>query len=65
MSTDFPYEKYKDSILWEVINAAIADLVTNKDIVLCTSEDYIIGYLVKEVQRQLASTSEDADDQAQ
>lgn len=47
MSQDFPYKDYMDATAWKVIESALADLVENKDIVITTHQDYVIGYLVK------------------
>ena len=44
-----PYDNYKETEEWEIISSAISDLTKNNDIVLLTADDYIIGYLVKQL----------------
>jgi hypothetical protein len=41
------YNEFKDLQAWEVVNAAISDLVENDDIVEETNRHYIVGYIVK------------------
>jgi len=50
-STKFkhPYIKYKDSPLWDTLQQAIIDLVENKDLVLQTKEEYVVGYICKAI----------------
>ena len=44
-----PYDNFKETEEWEIISSAISDLTKNNDIVLLTADDYIIGYLVKQL----------------
>jgi hypothetical protein len=48
-SSNFPYEMYMDAPVWEVVNAAIDDLVKNGDLVETTRRDYIVGYICKKL----------------
>ncbi|MGD0631503.1 MAG: hypothetical protein ABR987_19405 [Terracidiphilus sp.] len=38
-----------DAPVWEVVNAAIDDLVKNGDLVETTRRDYIVGYICKKL----------------
>ena len=42
-----PYVGYEDSDLWNTIQRAIRDLIENKDLVLCTKAEYVVGYICK------------------
>ena len=42
-----PYETYKHTPLWNVVDRGIADLVSNGDLEETTDRTYIVGYLCK------------------
>lgn len=44
-----PYDRYKDTKEWIVIEKAIQQLIRNGDIQLTTSIDYIIGYIAEQL----------------
>jgi hypothetical protein len=46
-----PYEIYKKTDLWNLVDEAITDLVENGDIVEKTRRDYIVGFLCKNLQQ--------------
>jgi|JI81BgreenRNA_FD_contig_41_2687786_length_1108_multi_1_in_0_out_0_2 hypothetical protein len=48
-----PYKQYENTHLWELINSAIDDLITNQDIELTTRKEYVIGYLCKVINSDL------------
>ncbi len=54
-----PYQSLKDSehLSWSVVQKAISDLVKNRDIILQTPEDYVIGYLVKQIKEKLVDSN--------
>ena len=41
------YEKYKKSPLWKILKKAIQELEKNQDISITTEIDYVIWYLIK------------------
>lgn len=43
------YDAYKDSVLWEIIDEALKDLIENKDLIEQTDHYYVVGYLVKKI----------------
>lgn len=47
MPVESPYEKYRNSKLWEVVEKALDALEDNRDINITTHSDYVIGYLVQ------------------
>jgi len=47
MNSKFPYEEFKTTHIWEVLDKAIQDLVDNSDIEEKTDRSYIVGYLCK------------------
>jgi hypothetical protein len=51
--TTSPYEIYRGTPAWKILDKAIADLVENTDIVEQTRRDYIVGYICKKLQRVL------------
>ena len=44
-----PYDKYKGTAEWQLINKAIQELVKNDDIKLFTPEYNVVGYIVKKL----------------
>ena len=44
-----PYEKYRQTFEWDVIENAINDLVDNNDIEIKTPTDNVIGYISKQI----------------
>ena len=55
-----PYKEFETSPLWSVIASALKDLVDNDDLILNTSENYVIGYLCKRVMH--SQTADDKSD---
>lgn len=47
MKSEFPYEEYKDTKIWNVIEFAVSNLVDNSDLEEKTDREYIVGYLCK------------------
>jgi hypothetical protein len=45
-----PYEEFEADPLWQVVEDAVRDLVTNGDVCEQTSWAYIVGYLVKNIR---------------
>lgn len=41
------YDEYKNSNEWEIVNKAIADLISNNDLQLTTTVEYVVGYITK------------------
>jgi len=56
--TTSPYEMYRGTPAWKILDKAIADLVDNTDIVEQTRRDYIVGYICKKLQRVLPKIDE-------
>ena len=50
-SSEFPYESYRGTASWKLVDQAINDLVENQDIVENTRRDYIVGYICKNLNR--------------
>jgi hypothetical protein len=46
-----PYDLYKGTKIWEIVEKAIEDLIANNDIAETTQRDYIVGYICKQLQR--------------
>jgi hypothetical protein len=55
-SSTYPYEMYRGTRVWKVVEKAINDLVDNKDLVEKTPRDYIVGYMCKKL-RGIVSTA--------
>jgi hypothetical protein len=51
--TASPYEIYKGTPVWRILDKAVSDLVENNDLVETTRRDYIVGYICKKLQRVL------------
>lgn len=48
-----PYKKYEQTLLWELIEKSIKDLIENKDIELTTNKQYVVGYICKIINKDL------------
>jgi hypothetical protein len=44
-----PYDKYKSTEEWRIIHKSVQELMDNNDIKLLTPNDYVIGYIVKQL----------------
>ncbi len=42
-----PYEEYEGGPLWEAVDRAVGDLVSNGDLEEKTGRSYIVGYICK------------------
>ena len=47
-----PYDSYKGTKVWSVVEEAIRDLVKNRDIAEATRRDYIVGYICMKLELQ-------------
>ena len=47
------YEKYKKEKEWKIIEKSIKDLIKNKDIILQTDLDHIVGYILKNMSKNV------------
>ena len=45
-----PYDAYRGTDVWEVVDKAISDLVYNHDVIVNTQRDYIVGYICQKLQ---------------
>ncbi len=55
-----PYDKYKNTEEWQIISKAVQELIENNDIKSLTPNDYIIGFIVKQlIDKQNGSQSLD------
>lgn len=45
MTQSRPFAEYRDTPLWRVVAAAVAELETTKEIAVSTAPEYVIGYL--------------------
>ena len=43
------YDDVKISSEWKLIETCINDLLENKDILITTQKDYVIGYITKKI----------------
>ena len=46
------YDQYKKTNEWALIQKAVRDLISNQDIILTTMEDYVVGYITKQLVDQ-------------
>jgi hypothetical protein len=47
----FPYDSYKGTKVWIVVEKAIHDLVENHDICETTPRSLIVGYICKQLEQ--------------
>ena len=43
------FDEYKDTPLWRVLAATIAELEASREITVSTAPEYVIGYLCREL----------------
>lgn len=48
---EHPYIKYEKSKFWPIIEKALNELVENHDLEEKTARSYIVGYLVKHLEK--------------
>lgn len=57
MSSD-RFAMYRDTPLWDALEATIAELTSTNEITVNTAPDYVIGYLCRElVAKKLATAA--------
>lgn len=42
-----PYKELEGTLLWRVVDKAVAELVENQDLEVTTPREYVIGYLAQ------------------
>ena len=53
-----PYVEFEKTPLWKTLEKAISDLQENQDVKLTTAQQYVIGYLCKQlVKRKLVAAT--------
>lgn len=57
MST--PYDTYKNTDEWLFIKKVMQELMDDKDIQLSTSQDYVIGYITKQLMERSSNNLKD------
>ena len=45
----FHYEEYRDTFFWYIIQDGIENLIKNNDLEIYTDQDYIVGYLCRQI----------------
>ncbi|MGZ8376301.1 MAG: hypothetical protein ACXWZS_01345 [Gemmatirosa sp.] len=43
------FEDYKDTPLWRVVAAAVAELEATREIAVATAPDYVVGYICQQL----------------
>ena len=51
MDKNHPYARYQGLPEWENIDKAISQLISNNDLIEKTSRPYIIGYIIKALDK--------------
>jgi hypothetical protein len=51
-----PYDKYKTTPEWTLVDKALTDLIANQDIALTTQQEYVVGYISKQLAESKASS---------
>lgn len=44
-----PFAEYRDTPLWRALASVLADLEANREVVVATAPEYVIGYLCREL----------------
>ena len=47
-----PYVEFEKTPLWKTLHKAISDLQENRDVELTTAEQYVVGYLCKQLVKR-------------
>jgi len=47
-----PYQKYVGTLIWNSVSLAIDNLIANQDMEEKTSQDYLVGYIITELDKQ-------------
>ena len=43
------FDEYRDTPLWRVVAAAVAELQATREITVATATDYVVGYLCEQL----------------
>lgn len=49
--TNSTYKELEQTELWKIVSKSIVDLEANKDIIVTTNKDYVIGYICKMITK--------------
>jgi hypothetical protein len=55
---EHPYKEFEQTQLWELIEKALDELITNRDIELTTRKEYVVGYICKTLGPKLKEIKE-------
>ena len=58
MSQPRPFAEYRDTPLWHVVAAAVAELEATKEIAVATAPEYVVGYLCQQLVQRGATAPE-------
>jgi hypothetical protein len=47
--SNHPFEQFRETPLWRVVAAAVAELEATREISISTAPDYVIGYLCQQL----------------
>jgi hypothetical protein len=59
MRQGHPYKQYQGTLLWNLVEKAIQDLVDNSDLVEQTSRAYIVGHICKVIEDENKRTQDE------
>lgn len=45
-----PFDEYRDTPLWKAIENTIAELIATRELRVDTAQEYVIGYLCRELE---------------
>jgi hypothetical protein len=44
-----PFNEYRDTPLWRVVAAAVAELEATREVAVSTAPDYVVGYICQQL----------------
>ena len=57
----FPYSEYRGSRTWQILSRAISALEGNRDLVLQTKKEYVVGYLASKLAAEVSKKTRKAE----
>lgn len=58
MKSNHSYTEFENTQLWRVIEESLNDLIENRDIVLTTRRENVVGYICKNLKSNFKSLKE-------
>jgi hypothetical protein len=49
---EHPYIEFENTNIWNIVEQALDNMIENKDVLLQTQKEYVVGYLCKQLKEK-------------